>query len=49
MGELVDYILSFAPWVGYVVLTRAANSWGDGYTLGLGLAFALGGLEDDTS
>ena len=41
MGELVDYILSFAPWIGYVVLTRAANSWGDGYTLGLGMAFAL--------
>lgn len=41
MGELLDYLLSFAPWVGYVVLTRAANSWGDGYALGLGLAFAL--------
>jgi hypothetical protein len=41
MGELVDYILSFAPWIGYVVLTRAANSWGDGYTLGLGMAFGL--------
>src|ERR1700733_12151064 len=41
MGELVDYLLSFAPWVGYVVLTRAANSWGEGYTLGLGLADAL--------
>ena len=41
MGELLDYLVSFAPWIGYVVLTRAANSWGDGYTLGLGLAFAL--------
>jgi hypothetical protein len=41
VGELLDYLLSFAPWIGYVVLTRAANSWSDGYTLGLGLAFAL--------
>ena len=41
MGELFDYLLSFAPWIGYVVLTRAENSWGDGYSLGLGMAFAL--------
>jgi hypothetical protein len=41
MGEILDYLVSFAPWIGYVVLTRAANSWGDGYALGLGLAFAL--------
>jgi hypothetical protein len=41
VGELLDYLLSFAPWIGYVILTRAANSWADGYTLGLGLAFAL--------
>lgn len=41
MGEILDYLFSFAPWIGYVVLTRTANSWADGYTLGLGLAFAL--------
>jgi len=41
MGELLDYVLSFGPWVGYVVLTRALGSWSDGYTLGLGLAFCL--------
>ena len=41
MGELVDYLLSFAPWVGYVVLTHVLGSWSDGYALGLGLAFAL--------
>ncbi len=41
MGELVDYLLSFAPWVGYVVLTNVAGSWSDGYALGLGLAFGL--------
>ena len=41
MGELVDYFLSFAPWIGYVVLTHVLGSWSDGYALGLGLAFAL--------
>jgi hypothetical protein len=41
MGEVLDYLLSFAPWIGYVVLTRAANSWADGYSIGLGIAFAL--------
>jgi hypothetical protein len=41
MGELLDYLLSFAPWIGYVVLTKAAGSWSHGYTLGLGLAFVL--------
>jgi hypothetical protein len=41
MGEVADYLVSFAPWIGYVVLTHVENSWSDGYTLGLGLAFAL--------
>jgi hypothetical protein len=41
MGELVDYLLSFAPWVGYVVLTHVLGSWSDGYALGLALAFGL--------
>jgi hypothetical protein len=41
VSELVDYLISFAPWIGYVVLTRVLNSWGDGYALGLGLAFAV--------
>jgi hypothetical protein len=41
MGELADYLVSFAPWLGYVVLTNVLGSWSDGYTLGLGLAFGL--------
>lgn len=41
MGELADYLVSFAPWVGYVVLTNVLGSWSDGYALGLALAFAL--------
>jgi hypothetical protein len=41
MNELVDYLISFAPWIGYVVLTHVLNSWGDGYALGLGLAFVV--------
>jgi hypothetical protein len=41
MGELLDYLLSFGPWVGYVVLTRALGSWSAGYSLGLGLALCL--------
>src|SRR5580704_14590998 len=41
VSELVVYLVSFAPWIGYVVLTRVLNSWGDGYALGLGLAFAV--------
>jgi hypothetical protein len=38
MNELVDYLVTFLPWVGYVVLTHVLGSWADGYTLGLGLA-----------
>jgi hypothetical protein len=41
VSELVDYLVSFAPWIGYVVLTHVLNSWGDGYALGLGLAFVI--------
>ena len=41
MSELADYVVSFFPWVGYVVLTHVLNSWADGYSLGLGLAAAV--------
>jgi hypothetical protein len=41
VSEVVDYLVSFAPWIGYVVLTHVLNSWGYGYALGLGLAFVV--------
>jgi hypothetical protein len=41
MSELLDYVVSFVPWIGYVVLTHVLNSWADGYSFGLGLAAAV--------
>jgi hypothetical protein len=38
---IYDYLLTFAPWMAYIIVTEAANSWRLGYIVGLAISIAL--------
>ena len=38
---IYDYLLTFAPWVAYIICTEAANSWRLGFAVGLAISIAL--------
>jgi hypothetical protein len=37
-GVLRDYLISFAPWIAYILVLQAANSWRFGFAVGLTIA-----------
>jgi hypothetical protein len=37
-GVLRDYLISFAPWIAYILVLQAASSWRFGFAVGLGIA-----------
>jgi len=38
---LLDYFVSFAPWISYIVVLQVADSWRFGFAAGLGIAAVL--------
>jgi hypothetical protein len=40
-GVVLDYVVSLAPWAGYVAFTNALGSWRYGFVVGLGLSAAI--------
>jgi hypothetical protein len=37
-GTLADYLITFAPWIGYIALTEFAGSWRLGFIVGLAIS-----------
>jgi hypothetical protein len=40
-GVVLDYVVSLAPWAGYVAFTNALGSWRYGFIVGLGLSAVI--------
>lgn len=40
-NAIYDYLLTFAPWLAYIICTEAASSWRLGFTVGLTISIAV--------